>query len=68
MQLRSFDCTTFVITMVAMTGSRSFDALALNLRRLRYLDGMQRADADPTDGNVLDYSYELGTDRARRCA
>ena len=67
-QLRSFDCTTFVITMVAMTGSRSFEELALNLRRLRYLDGMQRVDADPTDGNVLDYGYELGTTRARRCA
>ena len=68
MQLRYFDCTTFVITMVAMTASRSFEALALNLRRLRYLDGMQRVDADPTDGNGLDYGYELGPTRARRCA
>jgi hypothetical protein len=63
-QLRSFDCTTFVITMVAMTGSRSFEELALNLRRLRYLDGMQRVDADPTDGNVLDYGYDLFVESA----
>lgn len=58
-QLRSFDCTTFVYTLAAMASARSFEEFVLHLRDLRYLDGRAHIDADPTDGNVLDYPYDV---------
>jgi peptidoglycan L-alanyl-D-glutamate endopeptidase CwlK len=63
-QLRSFDCTTFVIAMVAMTGARSFEELVVNLRHIRFLDGLARVDADPTNGNVLDFASDIFVEAA----
>lgn len=63
-QTRSFDCTTFVVTMVAMAASRSVEELALHLRRMRYVDAGTRVDADPTNGTILDFASDIFVDSA----
>lgn len=58
--LRSLDCTTFVITTLAMVGAEDVEQLIDRLRRLRFLAAPDEPiSSDPETGNILDFAYDI---------
>jgi hypothetical protein len=59
-RLASFDCITFIYTMLAMCGARDFDDFVRRLYTLRYRNeaGDAGPDNDPDTGNIFDFACE----------
>lgn len=62
-RLASFDCTTFVITMLAMAEATSTNSFVRNLRELRY-SSQREIDSDPATGTILDFASDILIDAA----
>jgi hypothetical protein len=56
LRLQSFDCTTFVYTLLALCAARDLSDFAGRLRRVRYLG--EQVDSDPERGTILDFACE----------
>lgn len=58
-RLSSFDCITFVYTMIALSDAINFDDFVHRLLQLRYKDPvLNNIDSDPDTGNIFDFAYE----------
>ncbi|GDX80411.1 hypothetical protein LBMAG42_22220 [Deltaproteobacteria bacterium] len=62
-RLESFDCTTFVITMLALAEAKDNTSFVRNLRELRYADPAD-VDSDPATGTILDFASDILVDSA----
>jgi hypothetical protein len=59
-RLASFGCTGFVIYLLALANASTFEEFAQNVRVLRYWQTETRGvDSDPTDGNIMDFAYNI---------
>jgi hypothetical protein len=66
-RLKTFDCTTFVLTMLALARGKTIAEVAERLRRIRYCKVEAAAiDSDPTSGNIFDFMCECLIENAVR--